>query len=140
MSKRQHETKEIDWNRVMSAAGPYPLEAFCFVREGLSFTAERVHAGRQIETDLDRHISGQQLCMGLRDFAIDRYGLMAPVVLSHWNIRRTDDFGRIVFGFIALDMMRKQDSDSLEDFKEVYSFDEAFDEPFRNSRSSNGRN
>ena len=26
-------------------------------------------------------------------------------------------------------MMRKQDSDSLDDFKKVYTFTEAFDEP-----------
>ena len=118
--------KEVDWTKVMNAAGPYPLEAFCFVREGLSFTAERVHDNPREMTDADRHISGQQLCLGLRDFAIERYGLMAPVVLAHWNVHRTDDFGRIVFAMIKEGLMSKTDDDTLDDFRAVYSFDEAF--------------
>jgi uncharacterized repeat protein (TIGR04138 family) len=126
MSQRQPEHKDVDWNRVMNAAGPYPLEAFCFVREGLSFTAERVHAARPESAELDRHISGQQLCMGLRDFAIDRYGLMAPVVLGHWHIKRTDDFGRIVFAMIGEGLMSKTDDDTLDDFRAVFDFGEAF--------------
>jgi uncharacterized repeat protein (TIGR04138 family) len=126
MSQRQPEHKDVDWNRVMNAAGPYPLEAFCFVREGLSFTAERVHAAPRENSELDRHISGQQLCLGLRDFAIDRYGLMAPVVLGHWHIKRTDDFGRIVFAMIGVGLMSKTDDDTMDDFRAVFDFDEAF--------------
>src|SRR5262245_42522031 len=118
--------KEVDWNKVMSTAGPYPLEAFCFVREGLSYTAEKTHTNARELTDADRHISGQQLCLGLRDYAIERYGLLAPVVLEHWNVRRTDDFGRIVFAMIKEGLMSKTDDDTLDDFRAVYSFDEAF--------------
>src|SRR4051794_30713066 len=93
MTQKQKET--IDWKRVQAAAGPYPIEAFSFVREGLSYTADQLHenpAPRGELTERDCHISGQQLCMGLRDFAIERYGLLAPVVMEHWNVRRTDDF------------------------------------------------
>ncbi len=81
--------------------------------------------------NLNRHVSGRELCWGLRDYALKRWGILARVVLETWNITRTVDFGRIVFGFIDFDMMRRQDDDSLEDFKEVYDFTEAFDEPFR---------
>lgn len=126
MSHRQADHKEVDWNRVINAAGPYPLEAFCFVREGLSFTAERVHAAPREGSEMDRHISGQQLCMGLRDFAIDRYGLMAPVVLGHWHIKRTDDFGRIVFAMIGEGLMSKTEDDTLDDFRAVFDFGDAF--------------
>ena len=80
---------------------------------------------------LNRHVSGRELCWGLRDYALKRWGILARVVLESWNIKGTDDFGRIVFGFIDFDMMRSQDGDSLDDFKEVYDFIEAFDEPFR---------
>ena len=79
---------------------------------------------------LDRHVTGRDLCWGLRDYALKRWGLLARLVLETWNIRRTDDFGRIVFGFIDLDMMRRQAHDRVEDFHEVYNFAEAFDEPF----------
>lgn len=79
---------------------------------------------------VNRHVSGRELCWALRDIALKRWGILARVVLESWDIKETGDFGRIVFGFIDLDMMRKQDQDSLEDFSNVYSFAEAFDEPF----------
>ncbi|MFQ5494615.1 MAG: Minf_1886 family protein [Phycisphaerae bacterium] len=81
---------------------------------------------------LNRHVGGRELCWGLRDFALQRWSLLARVVLESWNIQSTRDFGRIVFGFIDFDMMRRQEDDTLDDFNDIYSFREAFDEPFRN--------
>ena len=115
--------------QLLNAAGPYPLEAFTFVREGLTYTAQRVHLNQECAPHLgevDRHITGQQLCLGLRDFAIQQYGLLAPVVLHHWHVHRTEDFGRIVFAMITEGLMSKTDDDSIEDFRGVYDFDEAF--------------
>ena len=57
--------------------------------------------------------------------------MLARTVLESWNVRGTSDFGRIVFGFIEFNMMQSQVDDKIEDFQEVYSFDEAFDDPFR---------
>ena len=51
---------------------------------------------------------------------------MAPVVLDHWNVRRTDYFGRIVFAMIEEGLMSKTADDTLDDFRAVYDFDEAF--------------
>lgn len=117
---------ELSWKALREKAGPYPVEAFSFVREGLSFTAQQVHGDPEAVPEAERHINGQQLCLGLRDFAIEKYGMLAPVVLEHWNIRRTDDFGRIVFAMIEAGLMSKTDRDSFEDFRGVYDFDEAF--------------
>jgi uncharacterized repeat protein (TIGR04138 family) len=88
-----------------------------------------------------RHVTGQQLCLGLRDFAIRRYGMMAPAVLRAWNLRSTDDFGRIVFAMIEHGLMSKTADDSLEDFRSVYDFDEAFgrDELLRHVGQGVGR-
>jgi uncharacterized repeat protein (TIGR04138 family) len=123
MSTSQH---QADWRGVLSAAGPYPIEAFNFVREGLSYTADQVHQDPHELAELDRHVSGQQLCLGLRDYAIEQYGLLAPAVLEHWNIHRTDDFGRIVFAMINAGLMSKTDDDTIDDFRGVYDFREAF--------------
>ena len=86
---------------------------------------EAIHEAGGAEK-LNRHVSGRELCWALRDFALERWGQLAPVVLRSWNIRTTGDFGRIVFGFIDFDLMRKDDSDRLEDFEDVFNFDEAF--------------
>ncbi|MDZ4832111.1 MAG: hypothetical protein SGJ09_18195 [Phycisphaerae bacterium] len=118
--------KEVDIRAIARAAGPYPPEAFLFVREGLNHTVTKVHLDAEQLPEASRHVSGQQLCIGLRDYAIDRYGLLAPTVLRTWNIRRTDDFGRIVFAMIEHGLMSKTSDDTLEDFRAVFDFDEAF--------------
>jgi len=118
--------QEIDWKEITRTAGPYPVEAFHFVQQGLGHTVERVEEYGGHHGDEGRHVSGQQLCLGLRDFAIQQYGLLAPTVLRHWNVLRTDDFGRIVFAMIEHGLMSKTSEDSLEDFRGVYDFAEAF--------------
>ncbi len=117
--------QEVDWNEILGSV-PYPIEAFAFVREGLNFAVERVHEDPESMPEDERHISGQQLCLGLRELAISRWGLLAPLVLEHWRVRRTYDFGRIVFAMIDAGLMTKTRRDSLEDFQAVYDFDEAF--------------
>lgn len=82
---------------------------------------------------LDRHVTGRELCWGLRDYALKRWGMLARTVLESWNVRCTVDFGRIVFGFIACDLMQKQPSDTVADFDGVFTFDEAFDAATRSS-------
>lgn len=123
-TQQQH----VNWKKILDQAGSYPLEAFKFVREGLSYTADRVHEQHEDDdvAELDRHVTGQQLCLGLRDYAIWQYGLMAPAVLEHWNILRTDDFGRIVFAMIDAGLMSKTSDDSIDDFRAVFDFSEAF--------------
>ena len=125
MSSQQEQQQEVDWNEILSTV-PYPIEAFAFVREGLNYSVEAVHEDPDSLPEDERHISGQQLCLGLRDMAISKYGLLAPVVLEHWQVRRTRDFGRIVFAMIDAGLMTKTPSDSMEDFQGVYDFDEAF--------------
>lgn len=122
MSTTQHES---DWQSVLESA-PYPAEAFEFVQSGLSHTQERLYSEDTHLASEERHIRGQEFCIGLRDLAIERWGLMAPAVLRHWKIHRTLDFGRIVFAMIDAGLMSKTEEDSLEDFRNVYDFDEAF--------------
>lgn len=122
----------------LTANVPYPLDAFEFVREGLGFTVSRVHGVREAQararsrdddpesSESDLHVSGQQLCRGLREFAIERWGLMAPVVLQSWRIQRTDDFGRIVYRLIDVGVLSRTQEDSIDDFRGVYDFSEAF--------------
>lgn len=115
-----------DLKEVQAAAGPYPIEAIGFVQAGLAHTASLVHANRAAMTPEDHHVSGQQLCLGLLDFALSRYGVAAPMVMERWNIRRTDDFGRIVYALIDAGLMNKNPSDRIEHFQGVFDFAEVF--------------
>ncbi len=126
------EAENLIWRTIREKAGPYPPEAFQFVRDGLAHTVKMIHGeGSPGEpppptSGPERHVSGQQLCIGLRDYAIRRYGMLARTVLDRWSVRKTDDFGKIVFAMIDAGVMRKSDDDSLTDFQDVYEFDEAF--------------
>ncbi|QOI99515.1 MAG: hypothetical protein HRU70_03070 [Phycisphaeraceae bacterium] len=121
-------TPTPEWNSIREKAGPYPPQAYQFVREGLAHTVRMIHGERADEggEDESRHVSGQQLCLGLKDFAVRQYGLLARGVLGRWGIRKTEDFGRIVFAMVDAGFMRKTDDDTIEDFQGVFEFDEAF--------------
>jgi uncharacterized repeat protein (TIGR04138 family) len=119
---------EIDFSD-LSKNSEFPLEAFQFVRDGLSHTVRMFHGVEEheaVEMGEDRHVSGQQLCLGLRDFALNQYGMLARTVLSRWGVRSTDDFGKIVFAMIDAGLMRRSDDDRFDDFSGVYDFQEAF--------------
>ncbi len=121
-------TIPLDWTSIAKTT-PYAPAAFAFVQDGLGYTSE-IFQNRDVDSigfdELDLHVSGQQLCMGLRDFAIDQYGLLAPVVLKHWGVKRTEDFGAIVYRMVKLELLRTSPQDSEEDFRAIYQFDEAF--------------
>lgn len=84
---------------------------------------------------LNRHITSRDLCWGLRELALQRWGMLARTVLESWNVKSTKDFGKIVFGFIDLELMRKQPEDRLEDFDDVFEFRDAFDNALSSAES-----
>lgn len=118
--------KPQNWTEALIGAGPYPIEAYDFVRDGLSYTTQQLFDDDDCCGREDQHVSGQELCLGLRDFAIDRYGLLSLAVLNSWNVWRTEDFGRIVYAMIDAGLMTGSNDDSPEDFRGVYNFSEAF--------------
>lgn len=115
--------------KLLKTAGQtkYPLEALIFVHHALDYTVRRIHGEPDTDQpDKSRHISGRQFCYGLRDYAIEQYGLLARTVLQHWNIHSCADFGHIVFALIDGGVMARTDEDHLDDFIDVYNFAEAF--------------
>ncbi|MEQ1857483.1 MAG: Minf_1886 family protein [Longimicrobiales bacterium] len=74
-----------------------------------------------------RHVTGRELAGGVRELALERFGPMARTVLQHWGIHDTDDVGRVVFAMVEQGILIKQDEDQLEDFSDVFDFEEAFD-------------
>jgi len=115
--------------QVVERLGVYPPQAIEFIERALSYTVQKVHGRTALGEE--RHVSGAELCWGLRDYAQMQWGLMAPVVLRHWNITCTMDFGRIVYALIDGGLMQKREEDSIEDFRDVYRFDEAFDQSYK---------
>jgi hypothetical protein len=51
-------------------------------------------------------------------------------VLNEWGVASTDDFGQIVFNLVNGGVLGRNETDSPNDFKNVFSFEEAFVKPF----------
>lgn len=116
----------------------YDLEAYLFVFESLRHAQETMEMGTEYPgSDLhereepERHVTGQQLCEAMRDYAHQQYGYLAKCVLNSWGVRSTSDFGEIVFNLIKIEQMRKTEHDRREDFDDVFDFDEGFQHSFR---------
>jgi len=120
-------------------------DAYLFIFESLRFAQQQLGLSRGAadeeseSTEDERHITGQQLCLSIRQYAVKQYGALAKCVLNHWGIESTGDFGEIVFNLIAVGQMRKTDSDRREDFDDVFEFDEAFRDPFGTLASDTGK-
>jgi uncharacterized repeat protein (TIGR04138 family) len=109
----------------------FRIEGYCYVFEALEFTLRRL--------DAHRHVSGRELCEGIRDLAIEKFGPLARTVFRHWGITRTEHFGEIVFNLVDAGLMGKTDTDSPEDFREVFDFEDVFERNLRLDVSLDGR-
>ena len=117
--------------QVIEADGRWPVEAFRFLQEGLEFTVRRVHGesamDEPIQTDAaaakgdPRHVTGPDLCRGLRRLALDRWGRLSPLVLNAWGVFNTRDFGEMVFVLVDNGFLQKTDNDRVDDFAGVYA-------------------
>jgi uncharacterized repeat protein (TIGR04138 family) len=129
MPEQEEPLKPLE--QVAAELGDYPVAAFQFVRAGLQHTVHRIHGRSPDEESGPRHVGGRELCEGLRDLAIQRWGMLAGVVLERWNITSTMDFGRIVFALVDSGWLSKTESDVLDDFKNVYDFRAVFERDYR---------
>lgn len=97
-------------------------QAYLFVLAALEFQQSRLTERR--------HINGRELALACRDLALDRFGVMARVVLEHWGITSTADLGDVVFALVESELLLSQPGDRREDFIGVYSFEDAFEREY----------
>ncbi len=110
----------------------YTRDAYLFVREALDHTQRTT--GKD-DRGRVRHVSGQELLGGIRDYALSQFGPMTLTVLEEWGINDCHDFGEIVFNMVDIGILAKTEKDSRDDFKCGYDFKEAFRKPFLPSKS-----
>jgi len=100
----------------------YP-EAYEFVMEALSFS--------QLKFKKSRHIRGEELLAGIKALLLKKFGPLTMMVLKHWGIKTTDDFGNIVFNLVENKVLAKDTHDHYDSFKNAYDFDEVFNKGYR---------
>jgi uncharacterized repeat protein (TIGR04138 family) len=116
--------------QVVREIGDYPLEGFEFVAAGVTYTVSKIHRSKKCKPD-QRHVTGAQLCDGLRELAVQQWGYLARTVLRRWNIQSTADFGRIVFALVDNGFLQKTEQDRIEDFRDVFDFEQAFERGYQ---------
>ena len=118
MAKKPTVDTEAALREIMKRDDRFPMGAYHFVREALDYTnAMKERTG---------HVSGQELLEGIRIFAVEQFGPLSLSVFHNWNVRRTEDFGEIVFNMVESGILGKTDKDSKEDFAAGYDFEETF--------------
>ncbi len=122
----------------------YKIDAYAFVFEALNYAHTQLGMGTERPAEAEeeepeegqskeaeRHLTGQQLCEAIRQYALEQYGYMAKCVLDSWGVKSTSDFGEIVFNLIAIGQMRKTTEDQREDFDNVFDFETGLRQNFK---------
>ena len=129
--------------RLLKEDTRYKPDAYDFVRVALSYAQNVLQMGvpkpsipsepptQSDPSQVEPHLTGQQLCEAIRQYAVEQYGYMAKVVLNSWGLHATSDFGEIVYNLIRIGEMKKSKTDRRSDFDDVYDFDEAFRQCFQ---------
>ena len=122
-------------NLIVKEDDRYTKEAYGFLKEALDFTMDKERKRRnKAVSKTQRHVTGQELLEGVREYALDQFGPMAHTVLTSWGLERCEDFGEMVFNLIEYGVFSKNEDDTKEDFAAIYDFEEAFLKPFQPDR------
>lgn len=103
----------------------YAEAAYYFILDALDFTMFRLERDQQVGEA--RHVSVKELLLGIREFAKEEFGPLAPYVFRSWGITGTADFGHLVFEMCEAGLLNKRDTDSFQDFEDGFDFQEAFE-------------
>ncbi|MBN1504006.1 MAG: hypothetical protein JW952_02965 [Candidatus Eisenbacteria bacterium] len=109
--------------KIVDQDSRYKVAAYAFVLLALNFTLAKF--------DKRRHVTGRELLHGIREFGIQQYGPMTKTVFNYWGVTTTRDFGEIVFSLVEHKLLGKTEEDKIEDFVEVYDFEEEFERKYR---------
>jgi uncharacterized repeat protein (TIGR04138 family) len=105
----------------------FQRDAYHFVRESLDYTQKLISKENRGTV---RHITGQELLDGIRQFALQQFGPMVVTVLEEWGVKNCRDFGDIVFNMVEHSLLAKTEKDTRDDFNNGYDFTDAFRKPF----------
>ena len=92
----------------------YALESYQFVSNAVSSTIAKLES--------HRHISAAELLDGIRDYAREQYGAVAPLVMDKLGLRTGRNVGEVVYLLISVDLLSASPEDSPEDFNIPFSW------------------
>ncbi|MEE8597667.1 MAG: Minf_1886 family protein, partial [bacterium] len=109
----------------------FPIHAYQFIFEALDFTASKLGKKYNSSKEDERHVTGQELSEGIKQYALQKFGYMTREIFEQWGITKSKDFGEIVFNLVKGELMGKTESDSVKDFDNLYDFKVEYDDKFK---------
>ena len=109
----------------------YSRHAYFFVLDALDWTMAEL--GREEKVGEERHVGGRELLIGIKEYASLQFGPMAALVFDRWGIRKSSDFGEIVFNLIDVELLSRRPTDSRLDFVDGADSRETFAQKHRES-------
>ena len=88
-------------------------------------------AGKEHAEGSERHVTGQEVLAGMRAHAIDMFGPLAAQVWRSWGVKEPIDWGNIVFLLVEARLLNRQETDTIEDFREDFDFDQVFVQEYK---------
>ncbi|MEW6072308.1 MAG: Minf_1886 family protein [Planctomycetota bacterium] len=104
--------------------GRYAYEAYRFLFESLNHAIRL--AGKEGAEGTARHVTGQEVLEGMRQYGLQLFGPLTAQVWRSWGVQDCLDWGRIVFLLVEANLLNRQETDTLDDFRGGFDFDEAF--------------
>ena len=108
--------EEEAFEQIRAVDSRYQHDAYLFVQEALNHTQKTIAKDRR---GAQKHVTGQELLAGIRDFGLTQFGPMAMAVFEEWGIHACQDFGEIVFNMVEIG---GASSFSIGDIRDLQSF------------------
>ena len=105
----------------------YAVEAYSFISDAVLYTTRKKEAESRMQK---RHISGKELLQGIKEFAVEQFGPIAPEVLRYWGLNNSLAIGNVVFNMVNKKLLGKSQEDTIDDFRVEFDFDSEFAKPF----------
>ena len=101
----------------------YKSDAYEFLMEALAYSQKKFKKPKLV--------SGEELLEGIKQLLMHKFGPFTLLVLQHWGIKRTEDFGNIVYNLVQNRVLSKDREDNINSFQNGYDFNEVFDRGYR---------
>ena len=112
--------------KIITRDSRFSEEAYEFISDAVLYTTRKIEEGEESK----RHITGQELLEGIKDFAISQFGPMAKDVLESWGVCDSLSIGHIVFNMVDHQLLGSTQDDSIDDFKNGFDFETSFSAAF----------
>ncbi|MBR0457676.1 MAG: hypothetical protein IJJ26_00425 [Victivallales bacterium] len=100
-------------------------EAYFFLLDSLAFAMGKHSRSRH------EQIRAADLTRAAATLALNKYGPFAKMVWNRWGLSCTMDWGQIVFRLADKKVLALSSQDKIEDFENVFDFDDVLTRPFR---------